>query len=391
MTEPVQTLDAPVDSPPAAAAPPVEPAAPASPALRIIRRGDDVVEPAATPADPSPAAPVTPAAAPAPADIPAPAADPIIDEEEVDFFDYAATQTGGAIKTADDVFNIYKENAQLKKQIAEKPKIEFPNEQSKWLYEQATKFPGVEKETFRSMLHVLSLDVTKLSDKEKQFEAFALENKKLTREQARGYFEARYEKNFGNGILETDQIAQYDHMRETDKATDTLARMQEEFSKIEPSKPAAQAAPQIAPEELDAIRKDASNVLSRFGGMTYQFVDNDPSSSVNIPLEDADIPVLENYMTNPATFFEDLTNECRDEEGNFSMESLAMAMFEFKNRERIREQAYATGRTHGKLEQIKLQKNTSSPAPTPTPAPAAPAKTYEQTMAEAIRASKAKR
>lgn len=378
---------------------PATPAAEATPATGIVitRIGDKIIEPPTetppveTPPVETPpvaAAEGTPPAEPAGEPVPAPAgptgptAADDSDGEEVEFFPYAAERTKGAVKSAEDVFALYEDNTKLKKQLAERPKIEFPNEQAKLLYEMASKFPGQELSAGKSILHVLSLDVSKLSEKEKQFEAFALEHREFPREEARKYFEAKYEKNFAPEILETDVMAQFEHKVQTKKAEETIAKVLDEFSKLPPSKPAGEPTQQsISPEDLAEIKQEVSEVLSRFGGVRYEFFPNDPTSIVNVPLEDADLQKLESYMVDPGEFLKDLQQECLDDNGNFDNGVLAMAMFEFKNRERIREQAFKAGVTYGELKKIKEIKNTSTPR---APEPPTPGKAAPKTLAEAM-------
>lgn len=397
---------------PATVAAPVEAPKGPVPGLTITRRGDTVFEPAAPapdptpapapalPGNPAPAAPVAnptptdpaPVVAPAPAE-PVKAKDPVsimepgapavpgipTPDDEIEFFPYAAEQTGGEIASAEDVLRMYQEKKALEKQLAERPKIEFPNDQAKWLYEQALKFPGQERSAFKNALQVLSLDLTKMSDKEKQFEAFAFKHKDFTREEARKYFDAKYEKAYGDDILTTDVIAQFEHKSQTREAEEALAKMQDEFSKLETSKPAAPAdqIPKMTPEEIAGIKKDVSTVLSKFGGVRYQHFENDPDSSVSIPLDKADLQKMEDYLVSPGNLFTDLQKECTDANGQFSMQKLALKMFQILHIDKIREQEYNSGIKYGELKAIMKVKNTSNPKDPAAPVPDAAPTTFE--------------
>jgi hypothetical protein len=387
---------APVVTPAAPAAAPAtatEPAAPAEPPKFVItRRGNEIITP---PADPAPATPTAtePAAATDPA---TPAAEPAAaaappDEEEIEFFPYAAELTGGLIKDPESVFNLYKEHQELKKKLAVKPEIEFPNPGAKAAYEYALKHPGHEIAAMNGFYHVMSLgDVKKLSPKEAQFEAFALKYKNYPREEAREYFEAQYDRSFGSGLLESDPVAKFEHRQKTDEAMETLAKMQEDFSKVQPSQPAGNADPSISPEQRVAAQEAARKALATFGGMNYQFVDNDANSAVSVTMEDSQVQQLESWMSDPKNFLDSLTEMCTDDKGNFSTDTLGEIMFEIQNRDRIRKQTFDAGRAYGKLEIIKERKNTASPA-TPT-TPAAPAKkpTYMEAWASAVKAQAGK-
>lgn len=406
MTDEPQVLE---PAAPASAAAPVEAPKGPVPGLTITRRGDQIIEPAAAAPDPTPTpappgnpvpvanatpivdtpapkepAPAEPVKAKDPVSIMEPTApaipgDPANEGDEIDFFPYAAEQTGGEIASAEDVLRIYQEKKALEKQLAERPKIEFPNEQAKWLYEQALKFPGQEKTAYKNTLQILSLDLGKMSDKEKQFEAFAFKHKNFTREEARKYFEAKYEKAYGEDILTTDVIAQFEHKAQTEEAHQVLEKMQEDFSKLEPSKPAALAneVPTLSPEDLLEIEKDVDQTLTKFGGVKYQHFENDPDSSVSVPLDKADLQKMKEYLVSPKNLFMDLQKECVDASGQFSMQKLALKMFQILNIDKIREQEYKSGIKYGELRAIMKVKNTSTPKDSAAPNPDAAPSTFQ--------------
>lgn len=361
-----------VDTPAPAA--PAESNAPST-GIVITRQGGVDVPRSDAPSTQTPSTdqPVTPpATAPEVPKIPAttPAETPAPQEEEIEFFPYAAEKTGGMIKSADDVFNLHQRYTELEKKLAEKPQIEFASPEAKFVYEYANKFPGQEVAAINGFYQVMSLgDLSKMSDKEAQFEAFALEHKDLTRDKARDYFEAKYDRSYGNEILADDKVAQYDHMVQTKKARETLKKLQDEFSQTKPSQPAGQAA-QAVPDEVRAqIKADAQESLKTFGGMAYQFFDNDPTSVVNIEMEESEAQQLESWMSDPKVFLDEITKMASDEKGNFSMSSLGEIMFEIKNRGRIRSQAFKSGVEYGKLQHIKELKNTQTPKGPDAPAP----------------------
>lgn len=341
-------------------------------------------------ANPSAAAQQTPPVQPQPTPEADPA--PAVEDEEVDFFEYAAQQTSGIVKKPEDVFSLYQENQRLRTQLAEKPKIEFPNEQARLLYEYAVKFPGQEMSTARNVLHTLSLDANSLSPKEKQFEAFALENPKLTRDKARQYFDAMYEKKYGNNALEDDLTAQYEHDRETQKAEELIAKMQADFAKAQPSQQAgAQQQPTISPEEEAEMNRQVESVIGQFGGVKYQFFENDANSTVSIKMEDSDLQKFQTYLAKPQTFFEDLAAECADDKGNFSYDMYAMRMFEIMNIGRIREQSFKSGVTYGELKKVMEIKNTAGAKPageSGAPAAAQAPKSMADAWKAAVKAKK---
>ncbi len=324
-----------------------------------------------------------------------PPTQPEDDVEEVDFFQFAAQETGGAIQTPDDVFAIYEENRQLKEELSarEQQPIEFPSEGAKKLYDYCLKFPGQEMTTARGALHVLSLDVDKLSDKEAQFEAFALKNKKLARDEARRYFEARYEKNFGDTILEEDINAQFDHKVQTEEARETLKQIQEELSAPAPSHPAGQQSFNISPEDQADIDHNIQRVLTDFGGLRYQAIDGDPNSVVSVPIDEADIERFDSYLRDPNKFFTDIFNQCLDQKGVFDFDAYALKMYELTNAEQIRAQSFSSGVKYGELKYIMEKKNTAIPTSTGQPASSTPKEpeSFKDAMKQAILATKQKK
>lgn len=346
--------------------------------LKIISKGGHEVQasepapietPPAEQANTEPAEPVA-QATPEPqetTETPEPAEQPQAAAEEVDFFEYLGEQTQGAISAPEHVFAVIEENQQLKAQLAERPQIEFPTEQAKLLYEYCSKFSGQELSVAQSTLNVLRLDLTKLPEKEKQFEAFALENNDLTRDEARQYFDAIYEKKYGNGALEDDAALKFEHQRETRKAEQTIQKLKEDFAKA-PSQPAGKQTSDPSEQELAEIKQNVDRVLEEFGGVRYQYFD-DPNSAVTIPIEDADVQRFNTFLSDPKAFFEDLTKQCRDAKGNFSYDKYVHKMFEFANLDKIREQSFKSGVTYGELKKIKEIKNTAVPKTQDTPPP----------------------
>jgi hypothetical protein len=372
--------------------------------LKIISKGGKEVqapEPAPTPSPattPSAAAPgdtppatptpVTPAATAVTTTAPNGTQEPVTaPESQIDFFEYLGEQTNGKYKSPEHIFEVLDEVEDLRKKLAERPQIEFPNDQAKQIYEYCQKFPGYEMSAARNYLHVQSLDTKTLTPKEKQFEAFALENNDIARDKAREFFEDMYEKKYGNGLLESDKTAQFNHDRETKKADEAILKMQTEFAKQQPSKQAAEQQT-VSPEDLAAIEQNVSMVLEDFGGVTYNYFD-DPNSAVNIALEEAEQQKFQEYLHRPQLLLQDLIESCNDKEGHFDYEIFRNAMFELMNRDKIREQTFAQGVTYGKLQQIMEIKNTKTVQDAQAPPPAA--KGVETFKDAWINASKGKR
>lgn len=282
---------------------------------------------------------------------------PEAEEEEVDFYDYVSEHAGMSIKTPEEVISLAKENAKLKAQLAEKPKIEFENEQHRLLYEYGKKVTGNSVKAGRDMLHAVSLDLKSMGEKDKQFEAYVLSRPEITRERAREIFEAKYDKLYGNGLLESDILAQDQHASDTREAEAKILKMQEEFNQA-PSNPAG--ANQPTAEEIAQVKANIGKVVSEFGGVSYNNT-GDKDGAVNVPMDAGEVEKFTSYLEDPGKFFSDLSAEFTDAKGNFDDQAYAVRMYEFMNLGRIREQTWKSGVNYGRLQQIKEAKNTAPP------------------------------
>lgn len=308
------------------------------------------------------------------------------EQAQPDLLALLADRSGGKITKAEDAVALVDEVTNLRTQLATRPQIEFPNDQARQIYEFAQKFPGFEMGAAKNLLHIQTLPIDKLEPKEAQFEAFALKKPHWSREQARQYFEEKYNKAYGDGILETSTMAQLDHEEETRQARTELAKMQQDFAAAKPSQPAGeQQTPQLTPDQQAKIRTDVEEVTKDFGGVRYQFVKNDPNSTVNVQMDKSSLQKFQSYLADPGEFLKDLAAECT-ENGAFSYSKYRDAMFEFANRKQIRDQVFNQGKIYGEISIIKERKNTATPkTPSETPPPASKPTSFKEAMRSAVK------
>lgn len=308
-------------------------------------------------------------------------------QAEPDLLAIFSERSQGTITSREQAIALVDEVAQLRTRLAERPQIEFPNEQARQIYDFAQKFPGMEMPAARNFLHVQSLDVNKLDPKEAQFEAFALKKPNWTREQARSYFEEKYQKAYGSGEIETSTMAKMDHDEETQSARAELMKVQQDFAAAKPSQQAGQQqAPQLTPDQIAQLQRQVEEVTKDFGGVKYQFIKNDPSSTVNIQLEKTELQKFQKYLMDPGEFLKDLYQECTVN-GVFSQQMYRDAMFELANRKKIREQVFNQGKVYGEVTLIKERKNTAAPK-APNGAPATKPQTFLDTWRSAVKGGK---
>lgn len=311
-------------------------------------------------------------------------------ETSPDLLALLADRSGGQISKPEDALALVDEVTQLRTQIAERPQIEFPNDEAKQIYEFALKFPGMGMPAARNFLHVQSLDVNKLDPKEVQFEAFALKKPHWTREQARSYFEEKFERDYGSGQLDTSSMAKLDYEDATRAAREELIKVQQDFAAAKPSQQAGeQQTPQLSPEQQAQLQRQVEEVTKGFGGVRYQFIENDANSTVNIQMEKAELQKFQRYLMDPSEFLRDLAAECT-ENGVFSQAKYRDAMFEFVNRKKIRDQVFNQGKVYGEVTFVKERKNTAAPkAPNGAPPPARP-QTFQEAMRAAVKGNQLK-
>lgn len=299
-------------------------------------------------------------------------------QPEPDLLALLSDRSQGKITTREQAIALFDEVDQLRTQLAERPEIQFPNEQARRLYEFCQKFPGVEMSAARNFLHVQSLDVTKLDPKDAQFEAFCLKKPHWSREQARSYFEEKYEKAYGSGELETSAMAKMDHDEETRVAREELNKFQQEFAAVQPSQQAGEQQPsELTPDQKAELQRQVEEVTKDFSGVKYQFVPNDANSTVNIQMEKSELQKLQKYLIDPNELLKDLFEECTVN-GVFSQQLYRDALFEFKNRKKIHQQLFNQGKVYGEVTLVKDRKNTATPKPTtPAATPTKPATMYD--------------
>lgn len=317
-----------------------------------------------------------------PEQTPEPEAEGPVDYSEDDFKADVSTflgeTTNGRLTSPEQITAILTENDSLKEQLKNK-QLEFPSERAKKLYEFAVKNDGNELASAGQYLRVQSLDLAKLSPKEKQFEGFVLGRPDLTREEAKEIFELRYAREFAD--IENDVEKKDQHKVQTMEAERKILAMQEEFTKV-PERTAS-APEQISAQEIEKITTGIDQSLSDFGGVVMQF-GNNPEEQVKIPQSAEEVSAFRETLINPNKFLERIMDSSMVN-GKFSNEAYRDQMFRLMNIDRIITEARSNGVTVGQLAIVKDRKNAVLPKGTSgTGAP--PKKSYAQTLAEAVKA-----
>jgi hypothetical protein len=299
------------------------------------------------------------------------------DEFKQDVDRYLSESTQGRVKSPNEISSLLQENESLKAQLKNRA-LEFPSEQAKKVYEFAIKpeFNGNELGAARQYLHLVSLDLTKLSPKEKQFEAYVLSRPDLSRENAAKIFDERYNRRFGE--MENDMVLQDDHGVETRTAEQKILDYQKDFEKAAQSaKPAQQ--PEV---DVQAIERDVNTALSDFDGIEMQFGDG-TDETVQLPMNAEEVSAFRDILVNPIKLLDQVVQDCTVN-GKFDMETYQRTMYKLQNVDRAIDEAYRAGLNNGQLKLIQERKNTTIPKGNGGDQ-VAPKKSFAQTMADAVK------
>jgi len=301
------------------------------------------------------------------------------DEFKEDVNSFLTETTQGRIKSPEQITNLLHENETLKTQLKNKP-LEFPSEQAKKVYEFAikTEFKGNELGAARQYLHLQSLDLTKLSPKEKQFEAFVLSRPDLPREKANQIFEARYAGKYSD--MENDLVLQDEHTVDTRTAEQKILDYQKDFEKAKESTQ-PQAQPEVNVQELE---QNVNAALSDFDGIEMQFGES-PDEVVQLPMTAEEVSAFKDVLVNPIKLLDQVVENCMVN-GKIDMDAYQRTMYKILNVDRAVDEAYRAGVNNGQLKLIQERKNTAIPKGN-NGAPVAPKKTFAQTMGDAVKAS----
>jgi len=304
------------------------------------------------------------------------------EEFKQDVNTYLSESTNGRISTPEQVTSLLQENESLKVQLKNK-QLEFPSEQARKIYEFATKpeFNGNELGAARQYLHLQSLDLTKLSPKEKQFEAFVLARPDLSRETASKIFEARHTGKYSE--MEENLVLQDEFNVETRNAEQKILDYQKDFEKAGKS---AQPTPQ---EEVNIqeLEQNVNAALSDFDGIAMQFGEG-PDETVQLPMNTEEVSVFKDVLVNPIKLLDQVVQSCTIN-GKLDMDAYQRTMYKIVNVDRAIDEAYRAGLNLGQLKLIQERKNTVVPK-NGNGAPAAPKKNFAQTMADAVKGSQRK-
>lgn len=270
-------------------------------------------------------------------------------------FNRLSEMTSGAIKSEKDFRAMVDRYNELVEEAEKGFQPKFRNERHKLAYDLLANVPeGREIEEARRTLHTLSLDVDKLSPKEKLFEAYLLDpdNADLTRERAWEYFELDYDRRFADA--ETDKLVERALEKEVRKATETIAKVQKDFL-------AARESAEVPEGPSDEVVSAVQRAVKGFGGLEMAFSDDASDEDVlRIPEDDpAELQRLQEYAMDPGKWWNHIIEQFQTDKG-FDYEGFTRELYELANHRKIKALIYNHGFERGKALQIAKDRNSSS-------------------------------
>lgn len=295
---------------------------------------------------------------------------------------FIGESTGGAVKGVQDITRLIEENRTLKAQLQHK-EPDFPSPAAKQVYELAVLASGAEVSTARQLFHVMSLDLSKMTPKEKQFEAFHLDRPNLTREEALKRFEAAYETSYSD--LENNLVQLDAHEMATSNAETKLKEKMSKLQETVKQSGQSQAEQGPTPEQLRETETQLQAALAEFGGVSLKF-DDSQYGKLDIPMDQGKAQQFMDILREPYKLIDQIADSCRDQAGKLDLNAFVREMYLLFDRDRISQEERDHLMKLGKITQIQEQKNTpkkdlKEEITTPVK------KSFQETMAGAIKAA----
>lgn len=263
--------------------------------------------------------------------------------------------TGGKVKSLDQITTILSDYNKLKADYDKKEPV-FPSPEAKAVYTLATKAVGAEVKTAKQLFHILSLpDLSTMTPKEKQFEAFCLERPNLSREDAQKRFEAMYEKTYND--LENDLLQTDAHEQATASAEAKITAKLKEFEETVKQSGTSESKTGPTEAEITKMNADLEQAVESFGGVSLKF-DDSQYGTLKVPMDAGKAQEFKEFLKNPYSLIDRIADAHRDEAGTLKMSDFVREMYLLFDRDRISQEERNHLMKLGKVAQIKENKNT---------------------------------
>jgi hypothetical protein len=268
------------------------------------------------------------------------------------FIAHLSKKTGGKLNNLTDFEAIVSERDAFKKQVDEGIQPKFSSERAKLAHKLLSESQGNEIQSAMRTLRALSYETKGKEGKDIMFEAYLLDpkNSDLSPENAREYFEADFERKFGNA--ETDVLQKRELELSVRSATEAITKLQTEFQTTE-EKPM-----QVAKEVEEAVSKAVKGLKS----LKFSFSENAPETEVlNVAIDNPqELQALEEAVLMPDKAYNELASQFGDV-NSFNYGAFTQELWERNNHKKLRQLAYDHGFKLGKLAQLNENRNASNP------------------------------
>lgn len=275
-------------------------------------------------------------------------------------------ERGISLSKLDDIKLAMEEGVSLKAQVdtLSKQELKFPNDKAKALYEFAQKHQGNELGAAQNFLSAVRLDLDKADPKITQFEAFALQNPHLAREDAKAIFEEKYEKDYGDGNFDGKRLLQFEHDNATRSARLTIEDARKSYVEAKLPEPTKEQTPSgPSPEDLLAVKTGVDGALKDFNGATVTLAEytsktglKAPAMAMNVAIKPEEAAKFRGFLENPDSFLHDVVGGFKGEKG-MDWKSYANEMHQIVYRKEIINEAHSQGFEKGMAAMLEKIQN----------------------------------
>lgn len=289
------------------------------------------------------------------------------DDEAIHPDDFISEITEGKIDSTERLSEFLEEHQRLKEELEKPRDPEFANERAKAAYEYLQNHQGEFADLTKEAHRVLSIEPEGMSDRELQFEAFALQRKDLTRGEAQAVFDLKFEKLFGeleddpdNVILKDElKVASIEAKAKIKEAQETLqselAPKEADSTKSEKEEE-GKATEEVTPEQIEEVQKAVDTSLNGYDKLQVN-LGKEGKEVVNIALNNGQVDALNDAMTNPAALLDSAIAQFGSKDGSFDYDGYRDFMTKFIHHDRIVQESYNQGINVGKKLALDGAKN----------------------------------
>ena len=320
------------------------------------------------------------------------------DDEAIHPDDFIHEITEGKIDSTERLSELLEEHQRLQEELKKPREPEFANDRAKAAYEYLQKHQGEFADLTKEAHRVLSIEPEGMSDRELQFEAFALQRKDLSRGEAQAVFDLKFEKLFGeleddpdNVILKDElKVASIEAKAKITEAQETLqselAPKEADSTKSESKEEEGKATEEVTPEQIEEVQKAVDTSLNGYDKLQVN-LGKEGKEVVNIALDNGQIDALNDAMTNPAALLDSAIAQFGSKDGSFDYGAYRDFMTKFIHHERIVQESYNQGINVGKKLALDGAKNLQTKT-TETPAADKKEPGFFDAFAEAVQGQK---